>query len=120
VDGRRRTLGGCSAVHQEAAAEFKQLNSSILCSRTPLPSLPHIHLQHNNTKQPIQEYERCGKFIFPVCSRIAGRQIDQTFGIMDVKGVGMSHLTGEVKRLVSMLTKYDQVGGLALVLLTCG
>jgi hypothetical protein len=56
-----------------------------------------------------QEYERCGKFIFPVCSRIAGRQIDQTFGIMDVKGVGMSHLTGEVKRLVSMLTKYDQV-----------
>lgn len=35
---------------------------------------------------PAQEYERCGQFIFPVCSRLAGRQIDQTFGIMDVKG----------------------------------
>lgn len=25
-------------------------------------------------------------------------------------GVGMSHLTGEVKRLMSIITKYDQVG----------
>lgn len=34
----------------------------------------------------IQEYERCGKIIMPICSNLQGRQIDQTFGIMDVKG----------------------------------
>jgi hypothetical protein len=34
----------------------------------------------------IQEYERCGKIIMPICSKLQGRQIDQTFGIMDVKG----------------------------------
>lgn len=34
----------------------------------------------------IQEYERCTHVIMPICSKLAGRQIDQTFGIMDVKG----------------------------------
>lgn len=39
-----------------------------------------------------QEYERCLKYIFPSCSKKAGKHIDQTFAIMDVKvrwaGVG--------------------------------
>lgn len=56
----------------------------------------------------IQEYERCRKVILPICSRLAGTHLDQTFGIMDVAGVGMSHLTGEVKRLMGIVTKYDQ------------
>jgi hypothetical protein len=34
---------------------------------------------------PLQEYERCLKYIFPSCSKKAGRHIDQTFAIMDVK-----------------------------------
>lgn len=33
----------------------------------------------------MQEYERCLKYIFPSCSKKAGRHIDQTFAIMDVK-----------------------------------
>lgn len=56
----------------------------------------------------IQEYERCRKVILPVCSRLAGKHLDQTFGIMDVAGVGMGHLTGEAKRLMGLVTKYDQ------------
>jgi hypothetical protein len=35
----------------------------------------------------IQEYERFLKKIAPVCSRVAGRHIDQTMAILDVKGV---------------------------------
>lgn len=31
-------------------------------------------------------YERCRKVILPVCSRLEGHHIDQTFGIMDVTG----------------------------------
>ena len=79
-----------------------------LLGRIDIGALKRITTEERMVKFHIQEYERCGRFIFPVCSRLAGRQVDQTFGIMDVKGVGLSHLTGEVKRLVSLLTKYDQ------------
>ncbi len=34
----------------------------------------------------VQEYERCVRVIMPVASRLAGRKVDQTFGIMDVRG----------------------------------
>jgi hypothetical protein len=99
-----------------------------------------------NVTWSVQEYERCRKVILPICSHLAGHHIDQTFGIMDVKGrdtqqsevshlcfiskvvavlpemllfhghvsavlvtgVGMSHLTGDVKRLMGLVTKYDQ------------
>lgn len=36
-----------------------------------------------------QEYERCLKYIFPCCSKKAGRHIDQTLAIMDVKARGL-------------------------------
>ena len=35
----------------------------------------------------VQEYERCARYIMPACSRAAGRHIDQTFAIIDVKGI---------------------------------
>lgn len=34
----------------------------------------------------VQEYERCARIIMPACSMVAGRHIDQTFAIIDVKG----------------------------------
>ena len=34
----------------------------------------------------VQEYERCARYILPACSRNAGRHIDQTFAILDMKG----------------------------------
>ena len=34
----------------------------------------------------VQEYERCARIIMPACSIVAGRHIDQTFAIIDVKG----------------------------------
>lgn len=37
-------------------------------------------------KYHVQEYERCVKVILPICSRLQRRQLDQTFGIMDVRG----------------------------------
>ncbi len=128
-------------------------------------TIKQITTEDRMIKFHIQEWERCIKQILPVCSKLQGRNIDQTFGIMDVKGalrarprprprppvqlaarpppgsserrsaaqggapparcpplplptppaclcrragVGMAHLTGEVKRLVSAFTKYDQ------------
>lgn len=40
----------------------------------------------------VQEYERCMRVIMPICSRLAKRQIDQTFGIMDVRGAAQGHI----------------------------
>ena len=34
----------------------------------------------------VQEYERCGRYIMPACSKAAGHHIEQTFAIIDVKG----------------------------------
>jgi hypothetical protein len=49
-------------------------------------TLKQITTEERMIKFHIQEYERCGKVIMPICSKLQGRQIDQTFGIMDVKG----------------------------------
>jgi hypothetical protein len=56
----------------------------------------------------VQEYERCANYILPACSLAAGRHIDQTFGVLDVKGVGLRHLTGDVKRMLTRVMGVDQ------------
>jgi hypothetical protein len=57
-----------------------------LLGKIDINTLKQITTEERMIKFHIQEYERCGKVIMPVCSRLAGQQIDQTFGIMDVKG----------------------------------
>lgn len=69
----------------------------------------------------IQEYERCLKVIFPICSFLHGRQLDKSFAIIDVKGVtspnpfsllnegvGFYHLTKDVRQMLATVTKIDQ------------
>jgi len=79
-----------------------------LLGKVNVEAMKRVTNEQRMIKFHIQEYERCGKVILPVCSKLAGRNIDQTFGIMDVKGVGLSHFSGEVKRLLGLITKYDQ------------
>lgn len=56
----------------------------------------------------VQEYERALKYIFPACSMVRGTHISQTLAIMDLKGVGLRHLSGDVKRILSTITNIDQ------------
>ena len=56
----------------------------------------------------IQEYERALRYIFPACSLVAGRHISQTLAVMDLKGVGLRHLSGDVKRILGSITRTDQ------------
>lgn len=49
-------------------------------------TIKQITSEDRMIKFHIQEWERCIKHILPVCSKLQGRNIDQTFGIMDVKG----------------------------------
>ncbi|PSC67121.1 Glutamyl-tRNA(Gln) amidotransferase subunit A [Micractinium conductrix] len=73
-----------------------------------IKQLAEITTEDRMIRFHIQEYERCLKYIFPSCSKQAGRHIDQTFAIMDVKGVGLKHLTGDVKSILGRITETDQ------------
>ncbi|KAG2439718.1 hypothetical protein HYH02_010597 [Chlamydomonas schloesseri] len=56
----------------------------------------------------LYEYERVRKVVLPFCSRLAGRQIETTFNIMDVKGMGLSQVTGEALKMFQRIAKADQ------------
>jgi hypothetical protein len=47
----------------------------------------------------VQEYERCANYIMPACSIVAGRHIDQTFAIIDLKGARRGRGAGRAASL---------------------
>ncbi|KAL6781574.1 SEC14 [Auxenochlorella protothecoides x Auxenochlorella symbiontica] len=72
-----------------------------------LKTLTDITTEERMLKYHVQEYERCLKYIFPACSKVAGHQVNTTFAILDVKGVGLKHLTGETRRILSEIVEID-------------
>lgn len=46
-----------------------------------------ITTEERMLKFHVQEYERCIQYIMPACSKVAGKHIEQTFAILDVKGM---------------------------------
>lgn len=60
------------------------------------------------TKYHIQEYERCLEYIFPSVSKLHNRQIDKSFAIVDAKGIGLKHLTREVRETLGKIMAIDQ------------
>uniref|UniRef100_A0A7S0UWT5 CRAL-TRIO domain-containing protein n=1 Tax=Polytomella parva TaxID=51329 RepID=A0A7S0UWT5_9CHLO len=79
-----------------------------LLGQINVPEIKKVTDEDRMFKFHIQEYERCVKVILPICSKMQQRSIDTTFGIMDVKGVGLSALTGEIKGMLTKFTKTDQ------------
>lgn len=73
-----------------------------------LKKIKEVTTMERMVKFHIQEYERFLSQIAPVCSRVAGRHIDQTFAILDVKGVTLRMLTGDVRKMLAEITKIDQ------------
>jgi hypothetical protein len=73
-----------------------------------MKALKHVTSVERMVRFHVQEYERSLKYIFPACSRVAGEHVSQTLAILDLKGVGLRHFTGEIKKIVSELTRIDQ------------
>jgi hypothetical protein len=46
----------------------------------------------------VREYERLMKYRFPACTKEKGQLVEQGFSILDLTGVSMSILSGEVKK----------------------
>jgi hypothetical protein len=56
----------------------------------------------------IREYERLMKYRFNACSKISGRLIEQGFSILDLSGVSMSILSGDVKDFIKIASGIGQ------------
>jgi len=54
--------------------------------RVDMERIREVSTDERTVKYHIQEYERCLKTIFPICSNLSGKQIDKSFAIIDVKG----------------------------------
>lgn len=65
-----------------------------------------ITTEERMLKFHVQEYERCIQYIMPACSKVAGKHIEQTFAILDVKGVGIKQVSN-VKQMLGKLTTLD-------------
>lgn len=61
------------------------------------------------TKYYVQSYERLIHVIFPECSKLAGRRIDQSCAIMDLKDVNILKLfTGKIKAFLNLAIDIGQ------------
>ena len=52
----------------------------------------------------IREYERLMKYRFNSCSKATGKLVEQGLSILDLTGVSMSILSGEVRLLLNIQT----------------
>ena len=56
----------------------------------------------------IKQYERQMKFIFPACSAVVKRPIEQSCTIFDVNGIGILSLVGQIKSFLKLASDIGQ------------
>lgn len=56
----------------------------------------------------VKEWEILIDWKFPACSRKAGRTINQSLTILDLKGVSVKHMSKQVRHFIQKISKMDQ------------
>ena len=56
----------------------------------------------------IRSYETVNVVIYPVCSKVAGHRIDQSFTILDMKHGGISMITKKVYSFIKLAINMAQ------------
>lgn len=73
-----------------------------------LQQLFKVTTQERLIKYYIQSYERLVHEILPACSKAAGRRVDQSFTILDLKGGSMKMMSGQVYDFVKLASNIGQ------------
>ena len=79
-----------------------------LYDKTDVNGLFKITTEDKMVKQYIKQYERQVKYIFPACSAVVKRPVEQSCTILDANGIGVFSLAGPIKGFVKLASDIGQ------------
>ena len=79
-----------------------------LYDKTDVNGLFKITTEDKMVKYYIKQYERQIKFIFPACSAVVQRPIEQSCTILDANGIGILSIAGPIKGFVKLASDIGQ------------
>jgi hypothetical protein len=79
-----------------------------LYDKTDVKGLFAITTEEKMVKYYIKQYERQVKYIFPACSAVVKRPIEQSCTILDANGIGIFSLVGPIKGFVKLASDIGQ------------
>jgi len=79
-----------------------------LYNETKVKELFKITTEEKMVKYYIKQYERQIKYIFPACSAVVKRPVEQSCTILNAKGIGITSLFGPIKGFVKLASDIGQ------------
>ena len=79
-----------------------------LCDKTDVKGLFKITTEDKMVKYYIKQYERQIKYIFPACSAVVKRPVEQSCTVLDANGIGITSLFGPIKGFVKLASDIGQ------------
>ena len=79
-----------------------------LYDKTDVNGLFKITTEDKMVKYYIKQYERQVKYIFPACSAVVKRPVEQSCTILDANGIGVFSLAGPIKGFVKLASDIGQ------------
>jgi hypothetical protein len=77
-------------------------------NQTDVKALFKITTEDKMVKYYIKQYERQIKYIFPACSAVVKRPVEQSCTILDANGIGITSLFGPIKGFVKLASDIGQ------------
>ena len=79
-----------------------------LLSKIDMDKLLKATTEERLKKYYVREYERLMKYRFPACSSVMKKPIEQSLTILDLEGIGISHLVGKTKAFLQIASSVGQ------------
>jgi hypothetical protein len=79
-----------------------------LYDKTDVKALFQITTEEKMVKYYIKQYERQMKYIFPACSAVIQKPVEQSCTILDANGIGIFSLVGPIKGFVKLASDIGQ------------
>jgi hypothetical protein len=79
-----------------------------IISKVNLTDLFKVTTEERMMKNYVKGYERLMNHIFPSCSKSAGKLIEQSLTILDMKDIGMGILVGKTKEFLKIASDIGQ------------